>query len=107
MKVATTLILAALALAAPLAAGAQAQTAAAQAAAIVGEGKVNAVDAKAGKLNLTHGPIPALKWPGMTMDFVVLPGTDLGGIKVGDQVSFTLGRAPDGMYAIQSVTPKK
>lgn len=107
MKAATSLILAALALAAPFSGAAYAQTAPGQTGAIVGEGKVNAVDAKAGKINLTHGPIPALQWPGMTMDFAVLPGTDLSGIKVGDQVTFTLGRAPDGMYAIQSVKPKK
>ncbi len=72
-----------------------------------GSGKVNSVDAKAGKLNLTHGPIDALKWPGMTMDFAVLPGTDLSGIKAGDTVTFTLGKAADGMYAISQIKPSK
>lgn len=76
-------------------------------AAIAGQGKVNAIDAKARKVNLTHDPIPALQWPGMTMDFAVLPGADLSGLKVGDHVTFTLGRAPDGMYAISGVRAAK
>lgn len=76
-------------------------------AAATGSGKVNSVDAKAGKLNLTHGPIEALKWPGMTMDFAVVSGTDLSGIKAGDTVTFTLGKAADGMYAINQIKPSK
>lgn len=71
--------------------------------AITGQGKVNKADAAGNTLNLTHGPIEALKWPAMTMDFVVLPGTDLSQIKPGDNVTFTLGRAPDGMYAINGI----
>jgi len=76
-------------------------------AAIAGQGKVNAIDAKASKVNLTHGPIQALQWPAMTMDFAVLPGVDLSGLKVGDDVTFTLGRAPDGMYAIDKIMLRK
>lgn len=102
----TTLILAALLAASPVAVPAsQAQTAPQAQSAVGGQGKVNAVDAKAGKVNLTHGPIEALKWPGMTMDFAVLPGVDLSAVKVGDTVAFTLGRGPDGMYAINGIRP--
>lgn len=86
---------------------ARAQTAQQSQQPVTGQGKVNSVDAKAGKLNMTHGPIDAIKWPGMTMDFVVLPGVDLSGIKPGDTVTFTLGRAPDGMYAVSGITPAK
>jgi hypothetical protein len=42
-----------------------------------GTGTVNSVDASGHKINLTHGPIPALGWPGMTMDFAVAPAVDL------------------------------
>jgi Cu/Ag efflux protein CusF len=72
-----------------------------------GSGKVNAINAKTSTINITHGPIEALKWPAMTMDFLVLPGTDVSGIKVGDTVTFTLGRAPDGMYAINGIKAAK
>jgi Cu/Ag efflux protein CusF len=33
------------------------------------EGTVDSVDAKAGTINLSHGPVASLKWPAMTMDF--------------------------------------
>jgi Cu(I)/Ag(I) efflux system protein CusF len=81
-----------------------AQTAPAQGQATTGQGKVNKVDAKAKTVNLTHGPIAALKWPAMTMDFAVLPTVDLSQVKVGDTVNFTIGRAPDGMYAISGIS---
>jgi Cu(I)/Ag(I) efflux system protein CusF len=34
-----------------------------------GEGVIKAVDIKAGTVVIAHGPIPALKWPAMTMKF--------------------------------------
>jgi Cu(I)/Ag(I) efflux system protein CusF len=33
------------------------------------EGTVKAIDALGGKVTLAHGPVPALKWPAMTMGF--------------------------------------
>jgi Cu(I)/Ag(I) efflux system membrane fusion protein len=33
------------------------------------EGTVDSVDAKAGTISLSHGPVPSLKWPAMTMEF--------------------------------------
>ena len=36
-----------------------------------GSGTINSVDAAGHKVNMTHGPVAALKWPGMTMDFPV------------------------------------
>ena len=71
-----------------------------------GKGTINTVDAAARKLNMTHGPIPALKWEGMTMDFVVAPGLDMTGLKPEAKVGFTLGRAADGMYVIDTIKPE-
>jgi Cu(I)/Ag(I) efflux system protein CusF len=68
-----------------------------------GEGKVNSIDAKGRKINLTHGPVAALKWPSMTMDFVVAPGVDLSAIKPGAKIDFTLKSGADGMYMIDSI----
>ena len=42
-------------------------------------GTVESVDAKAGKITIAHGPVDALKWPGIT---------DISSIKQGDQVTF-------------------
>ncbi len=71
-----------------------------------GRGVVNTVDVAARKINMTHGPVAALKWPAMTMDFVVAPGLAIDGLKPGAKVGFTLVRQPDGMYAIDSIKPE-
>ena len=68
-----------------------------------GQGTLNAIDAPGRKLNITHGPIAALNWPGMTMDFGVAPGVDLKALKAGSKISFTLTRGADGMYVIDEV----
>ncbi|MBW2280925.1 MAG: copper-binding protein [Deltaproteobacteria bacterium] len=71
---------------------------------ISGTGKVNAVMAAERKINLTHDPIPALGWPGLTMDFKLSDSVKLEGIDVGDTVRFTLRKADGGMYEIDSLS---
>jgi Cu/Ag efflux protein CusF len=68
-------------------------------------GTVNSVDPAGHKVNITHRPIPQIGWPSMTMDFAVAPSVNLGAIRPGAQVNFTMARQPDGMYAIQSIAP--
>lgn len=68
-------------------------------------GTVNSVDAVQHKINLSHGPIPALGWPAMTMDFAVAPSVDLSRIKPGSRVNFSLEKGKGGMYEVQSVQP--
>ena len=70
-------------------------------------GKVNAVDTTNRTINLTHGPIETLGWPGMTMTFPALPSVDLGALKAGETVAFTVTQTPEGTYAVNSVTPAK
>jgi len=70
-----------------------------------GTGTVNSVDASGHKINLTHGPIPAIGWPGMTMDFAVAPAVDLRTLKPGTRVDFTIEQGDGGNYVIQSVKP--
>ena len=50
------------------------------------EGKVEGVDADS--LTISHGPVPALKWPGMTMGFGKARPSDFADVKAGDQVHF-------------------
>ncbi len=66
---------------------------------------VNSVDSSGRKINLSHNAIPAIGWPAMTMDFAVAPSVDLGTIKPGAHVNFTMQQGGNGMYVIQSVTP--
>jgi Cu/Ag efflux protein CusF len=59
-------------------------------------GKLNAIMTSERKVNITHGPIPALGWPGMTMDFRLADTASLEGIEVGAKVAFQLRKGSDG-----------
>jgi Cu/Ag efflux protein CusF len=52
-------------------------------------GVLKAVNAKAGKVQIAHDPIPALEWPSMTMWFVLKSELPQG-LKAGDSVRFEL-----------------
>jgi len=89
---------------APAAAGAT-EIVLAQAEKPTGTGTINSIDPSGKKLNMTHGPVAALKWPGMTMDFNVASGVDLSALKAGQKVVFTLSRGAAG-YMIDSIRPE-
>jgi Cu/Ag efflux protein CusF len=72
-----------------------------------GNGKINSVNIKAGKLNITHGPIASLDWPGMTMDFEVQDKAKLDKLKAGQKVAFTLIETSKGKYVISEITVVK
>lgn len=57
-----------------------------------GTGVVDALDADS--VTLSHGPIPALKWGAMTMDFALK--TPQPGVKPGDRVQFSFTLNDDG-----------
>jgi Cu(I)/Ag(I) efflux system membrane fusion protein len=63
------------------------------------DGKIEHIDAS-GKVTLSHGPVPSLKWPPMTMDFAVQDKGTLAGFKAGQNVRFDFKQAPDGGYVI-------
>lgn len=50
-------------------------------------GTIEAVDAAAGKLTISHGPVEALKWPAMTMGFKATP-EQVASVQVGQKVQF-------------------
>ncbi len=70
-----------------------------------GQGTVNSVDAKAGKVNLTHGPVPTLNWPGMTMDFPVADKQALAKLKPGQKVEFKVVEKAKGQFVIGEIAP--
>lgn len=72
-----------------------------------GVGIVNSVDADKGMINLTHEPMPDLGWPTMTMDLPVTKQVELGGIKAGDKVDFTLKLGRDKQYRVIELTTSK
>ena len=65
------------------------------------------IDLKAGRIPLAHEPIPALKWPAMTMDFKVRDPKTIGALKANDAVEFELSPQPeDGDYVIERIAPQ-
>ena len=69
-----------------------------------GTGTITALNAANHKITFDHGPIPAIKWPAMTMEFAVAPSVDLAKLKTGDKVNFTLSGS-GGTYTVQSISP--
>ena len=73
----------------------------------VGNARINAVDLRAGKIDLSHGPIASLGWPEMTMEFRVEDKTLLQGLKPGDHIKFEMRGEPNqnGNYVITRIQP--
>ena len=47
------------------------------------DGTLDAIDAKAGTVTITHQPVASLKWPAMTMDFALANASLVGGREAG------------------------
>lgn len=65
-----------------------------------GTGKLEGFDAKAGTVTIAHGPIATLKWPGMTMDFMLANTGLLGNLKPGASIEFTFIERKPGEWVI-------
>lgn len=59
-------------------------------------GTIKAIDMQKNRVTIAHGPVPALKWPAMTMGFKAAPA-QLARLQPGDQVTFEFESA--GMQA--------
>jgi Cu(I)/Ag(I) efflux system protein CusF len=59
-------------------------------------GTIQAIDPAAGTVTISHGPVPELSWPAMTMAFHA-SADQLQGLKPGDHVAFDFTMA--GMKA--------
>lgn len=51
---------------------------------------------KGESITLSHGPVPAIGWPAMTMTFKLSSATLAKGMKTGDHVTFGFVQKPDG-----------
>ena len=74
-----------------------------KATAATANGTITALDAATHKITFDHGPIPAINWPAMKMEFAVAPSVDLAKLKTGDKVNFTLSGS-GGTYTVQSIS---
>ncbi len=68
-----------------------------------GSGIVEAVDPASRRIRISHGPIEALGWTAMTMEFDVLPGANLATINIGQNVHFSLSHSKVGDYVISNI----
>ena len=67
------------------------------------EGKVEALSPEA--ITISHGPVPELKWPAMTMEFQ-LPKAGIEPPAVGASVEFEFVSTAGGEYRIESIRPR-
>lgn len=69
------------------------------------EAKINSIDGNT--VNVSHGPIPDIGWPSMTMDLTLLEGAEVGDIKPGETAMMMLEQGADGIYGIRALMPMK
>lgn len=68
------------------------------------EGRLEQV--RDGMLTISHGSVPELKWPAMTMDFAA-PKTGMPqGLKAGDRIAFDFVQKAEGEYQVTKVERK-
>lgn len=67
-------------------------------------GKVEDADARAGTVNIAHGPITELKWPAMTMEFKVASTALMQSLTPGAEVSFEFVERGPGEWVITRVS---
>jgi Cu(I)/Ag(I) efflux system membrane fusion protein len=68
-----------------------------------GEGRIERIGKDA--ITISHGPIPALQWGSMTMDFTLPAGGLPKNLAVGDNVVFEFHPAKDGAFEISMIVP--
>jgi Cu(I)/Ag(I) efflux system protein CusF len=61
-----------------------------------GTGIVREIDEAGGRVRITHEPIDALGWPGITLFFRLKDGVRVDQISKGEKVGFTLEKSPSG-----------
>lgn len=67
------------------------------------KGVVNDIKMDAGKLNISHGPIPSMGMGAMTMDFSVMDPAMLEDVKKGHEVTFMIEKDKSGNFVITEI----
>ena len=68
-------------------------------------GTLDAIAAKAGSVTVTHGPVASLKWPAMTMDFVLANPALADKVKSGSAVTIEFVERKPGEWVITRMEP--
>ena len=72
---------------------------------IQANGTLNTINQEKRKVNITHGPISALGWPPMRMDFSVKKGVDLQSLKPGQKVRFSIIKSGEYDHIVTEISP--
>jgi Cu(I)/Ag(I) efflux system periplasmic protein CusF len=67
-------------------------------------GVVNSINTSAGRVNITHDPVPELKWPTMKMNFKAQDPAMLSELKPGMTVDFEIQKMGN-QYLVTRITP--
>jgi len=70
------------------------------------DGKLLSIDEKEGTVTVTHGPVPSLKWPPMTMDFVLANPSLVANVKPGSPIAFEFVERKPGEWVITKLDVK-
>jgi Cu(I)/Ag(I) efflux system membrane fusion protein len=70
------------------------------------EGTLVSIDAKEDTVSVSHGPIASLKWPSMTMDFVLANPALVDKIKPGSHIAFEFVERQPGEWVITKLDAK-
>ncbi|MHB1759871.1 MAG: copper-binding protein, partial [Acidithiobacillus ferrooxidans] len=68
-------------------------------------GKINSINPDANTANVAMGPVKALGWPSMSMNFLLQNTAMLNGLKTGEIVNFVFAKDTAGGYVITRITP--
>ncbi|MDX8378596.1 MAG: copper-binding protein [Gallionella sp.] len=71
------------------------------------EGVLNRIDLQHKQINLTHGPVKSLGWPGMTMSFMIKDASILKGIQPGQRVAFEIVKEAPKTFYVSKITALK
>ncbi len=69
------------------------------------KGTVEAIDRKAGRIEISHEAIPSLKWPAMSMEFKVKDKAMLDAVKKGQAVEIDIAPGAPGEFVIERMAP--
>jgi Cu/Ag efflux protein CusF len=68
-------------------------------------GVLDDVDAKSGAMMITHEPVPSLKWPKMTMEFVPANDAIARTVKPGSPIRFEFVERKHGEWVVTKIEP--
>ncbi len=69
-------------------------------------GTLESIDLKGGIVTVTHGPVASLKWPAMTMDFILANPSLVDKVKDGSPVDIEFVERKPGEWVITKLAPR-